>query len=244
MGHLAFDPSLNPVQTALRQLPLLICRRCCCCHCSCCFIYVFLALLNVFYYHTFSRQLSAFSLCFFLSLPLLVLSTIELSVKVSLSPDIIVCGWLGWKHRLTRCFCRFRRCCHCRCYSYCCYCWRCYCRCYSCCRCWCRCCCLWRCFSSGNPRFTLWLVKVVHTWHQRPDLFLDSITSLALSQSTRKFLCWLASDNFTLTHPKKAFTRSGKNICAPSRPGSDIWRVLALKQLQCCSGRWGSFVPL
>ena len=34
-------------------------------------------------------------------LPVLVLSTIYLFMKVSLSPDIILCGWLGFKHQLT-----------------------------------------------------------------------------------------------------------------------------------------------
>ena len=50
-------------------------------------------------FHKFSRQLSAFSLC---SSGLLsaswVRSTIYLLTKVSLSPDIILCGWLGLKH--------------------------------------------------------------------------------------------------------------------------------------------------
>ena len=34
---------------------------------------------------------------------LLVFSTIYLFVKVSLSPDIFRCGWLGLKHQLTNC---------------------------------------------------------------------------------------------------------------------------------------------
>ena len=52
--------------------------------------------------HKFSWQLYAFSLCSSgLSSALLVLSTTYLSMKVSLSPDIILCGWLGLKHQLT-----------------------------------------------------------------------------------------------------------------------------------------------
>ena len=45
------------------------------------------------------------TLCFLtfsdLIFALLVLSTIYLFRKVSISPDIILCGWLGWKHQLT-----------------------------------------------------------------------------------------------------------------------------------------------
>ena len=55
-----------------------------------------------FSFHKFSRQLSAFSLCFFgLISALLILSVIPLFMQVSLSPDIILCGWLGLKHQLT-----------------------------------------------------------------------------------------------------------------------------------------------
>ena len=58
---------------------------------------VFMALSTVLHFHKFSRQLSAFSLCSFgLISALLVLSTKYLFMKVSLSPDIILCGWLGW----------------------------------------------------------------------------------------------------------------------------------------------------
>ena len=47
-------------------------------------------------FHKFSRQLSAFSLCSSgLMSALLVLSAIYLFIKVSFSPDIILCGWLG-----------------------------------------------------------------------------------------------------------------------------------------------------
>ena len=46
--------------------------------------------------HKFSPQLYAFSLCAFsLISALLVLSTVYLFKKVSLSPDIILCGWLN-----------------------------------------------------------------------------------------------------------------------------------------------------
>ena len=53
-------------------------------------------------FHEFSRQLFTFLLCF--SGPtstLLVLSTVYLFMKVSLSPDIILCGWLGLKYQQT-----------------------------------------------------------------------------------------------------------------------------------------------
>ena len=53
---------------------------------------------NCISFHTFS----AFSLCSSgLVSPSLVLSTIYLFVKVSLCPDIILCGCLGLKHQLT-----------------------------------------------------------------------------------------------------------------------------------------------
>ena len=56
---------------------------------------------NSISFHKFSRQLFAFSLCpSGLNSALLVLSTIYLFMKVSLSPDIILCGWLGSKHQL------------------------------------------------------------------------------------------------------------------------------------------------
>ena len=57
---------------------------------------------NCISFRRFSRQLSVFSLCFCgLSSALLVLSTKYLFMKVSHSPDILVCGWLGLKHQLT-----------------------------------------------------------------------------------------------------------------------------------------------
>ena len=57
---------------------------------------------NCISFHKFSQQLTAFSLCFSgLISALLVLSAMYLSIKVSLSPDVIPCGWLGLKHQLT-----------------------------------------------------------------------------------------------------------------------------------------------
>ena len=57
---------------------------------------------NCILFYKFSRQLFAFSLCSSgLISTLLVLSTVYLFMKVSFSPDIIFCGWLGLKHQLT-----------------------------------------------------------------------------------------------------------------------------------------------
>ena len=57
---------------------------------------------NCISFHKFSRQLSVFSLCSSgLIFALLVLSTIYLFMKVSFSSDVILCGWLGLKYRLT-----------------------------------------------------------------------------------------------------------------------------------------------
>ena len=56
---------------------------------------------NCISFHKFSRQLPAFSLCSSsLHSASSALSTIYLCMKVSLSPDIILCGWLGLKHQL------------------------------------------------------------------------------------------------------------------------------------------------
>ena len=53
----------------------------------------FMALSSVFHSVKFSRQLSAFSLCSSdLISTLFILSTIYLFMKVSFSPDIILCG--------------------------------------------------------------------------------------------------------------------------------------------------------
>ena len=58
-------------------------------------------------FHKFSRQFSAFSLgSSGLISASLVLSTIYLFMKVSLSPDRILCGWLGLKHQATSSFLR------------------------------------------------------------------------------------------------------------------------------------------
>ena len=68
--------------------------RSCVCFCPCPF--------NCISFHKFSEQLSALSPCSSgHNSALLVLSTIYLFMKVSLSPDIILCGWLGLKHQLT-----------------------------------------------------------------------------------------------------------------------------------------------
>ena len=63
---------------------------------------------NCISFHKFSRQLSAFSLFFrfFRSFVLPVLYppywwSFHLFMKVSFSPDLILCGWLGLKHQLT-----------------------------------------------------------------------------------------------------------------------------------------------
>ena len=64
-----------------------------------------MALSTVFHSINFPRQLSAFSLCSSgLISAILVLSTIYLFVKVSLSPAIILCSWLGLRHLLTKLF--------------------------------------------------------------------------------------------------------------------------------------------
>ena len=53
--------------------------------------------------HKFSWQLFAFSLCSSrLIFAFLVLSTLYLFTKVSLSPDMILCGWLGLKYQITK----------------------------------------------------------------------------------------------------------------------------------------------
>ena len=58
-----------------------------------CVCFCLYGLLNCILFHKFSGQLSAFSLCSSgLISALLVLSTIYLFMKVSLSPDLILCG--------------------------------------------------------------------------------------------------------------------------------------------------------
>ena len=72
--------------------------------CSCVYFCLY-GPFNCISFHKFSRQLSAFSLCSSgLISALLVLSTIYLFMKVSLSPNVILCGWLGLKHQLTNLF--------------------------------------------------------------------------------------------------------------------------------------------
>ena len=67
----------------------------CVCFCLC-------GPFNCISLHKFSRQLSAFSLCSSgLISALLVHSSVYLFTKVSFSPDVILCGWLGLKHQLT-----------------------------------------------------------------------------------------------------------------------------------------------
>ena len=69
------------------------------CSCVC---FCLNAPFNWISFHKFSLQLSIFSLCSSgLISALWVLSTICLCMKVSLSPDIILYGWLGLKHQLT-----------------------------------------------------------------------------------------------------------------------------------------------
>ena len=57
---------------------------------------------NCISFQNFSWQLFAFWLCSSDLIPpsLLVLSTVYLFMKVSLSPDVILCGWLGLKYQL------------------------------------------------------------------------------------------------------------------------------------------------
>ena len=69
------------------------------CSCVCFCLY---GPFNCISFHKLSRQLFAFSLgSSGLNSALLVLSTIYLFMKLSLSPDVILCGWLGLKHQLT-----------------------------------------------------------------------------------------------------------------------------------------------
>ena len=77
-------------------------RKTCFLFCSCVCLCLY-GPFNCISFHKFSRQLSAFSLrTSGLISAFLVLSTIYLFMKVSLSPDIILCGWLGLKHQLTK----------------------------------------------------------------------------------------------------------------------------------------------
>ena len=70
---------------------------------SCCVYFCPYDHFNCTSFHKFSQQLSTFSICSSgLTYALLVLSTIYLFMKVSFSPDIILCGWLGLKNQLTK----------------------------------------------------------------------------------------------------------------------------------------------
>ena len=69
--------------------------------CSCVYFCLY-GPFNCISFHKFSRQLSVFwprSSGLISALP--VLSTIYLFMKVSFSPDMILCGWLGLEHQLT-----------------------------------------------------------------------------------------------------------------------------------------------
>ena len=59
--------------------------------------------LNCISFHKFSRQLFAFSLCppGLISVLLVLSAMFFFFMKVSFSPDIVLCGWLGLKHILT-----------------------------------------------------------------------------------------------------------------------------------------------
>ena len=77
----------------------------CSCVCLC-----FYGPFNCISFHIFSQHLSAFLLCSSgLISALLVLSTIYLYMTVSFRPDIILCGWLGFKHQLTNSLIILRR---------------------------------------------------------------------------------------------------------------------------------------
>ena len=72
-------------------LPFLFCSYVCFCLYS-----------NCIPFHEFSRQHSDFSLCSSgLISAFMVLWILYLFMKVSLSPDVILCGWLGLKHQLS-----------------------------------------------------------------------------------------------------------------------------------------------
>ena len=71
--------------------------------CSCFCLY---GPFNCISFHTFSRELSAFSLWSSgLTSASFVLSTRYHFMKVSFNPDIIFCGWLDLKHQLTQFSC-------------------------------------------------------------------------------------------------------------------------------------------
>ena len=81
-----------------RQKPTEVAYSFLFCSCVCLCLY---CSFNSISFHKFSRQLAASSLCSSgLYSALLVLSVIYFFIKVFLSPDIILSGWLGLKHQL------------------------------------------------------------------------------------------------------------------------------------------------
>ena len=81
----------------LRYKPTELAHSVLFCSCVCFCLYGPFSCIS---FNKFSRQLSAFSLCSSgLMSASLVLSAIYLCMKVSLSTDIILCGWLGLKHQ-------------------------------------------------------------------------------------------------------------------------------------------------
>ena len=69
--------------------------------CSCVYFFRY-GPFNCISFHKFSWKLSAFSFCSSgLISASMVISAIYLFMKLSLRPDIILCGWLGLKHQLT-----------------------------------------------------------------------------------------------------------------------------------------------
>ena len=109
------------VVVTLANCPYGLTVKCCgyCCLCLClwykptklahsfwfcsCVCFCLYGPFNCIWFHNFSRQLSAFSLCSRgLISASLVLSTVYLFIEISLCPDIIIlCGGLGLKHQLT-----------------------------------------------------------------------------------------------------------------------------------------------
>ena len=72
----------------------------------CSYVYFCLyGLFNCISFHKFSWQLHFLTLLFqFYFCIIGPFNYIYLSVKVSFRPDIILCGWPGWKNQLTNCF--------------------------------------------------------------------------------------------------------------------------------------------
>ena len=88
----------NVVVLCLWHIPSELAHSFLFCSCVCFYLY---GPFNCISFHKFSWQNSASSFCSSdLISALLVLSTIYLFMKVFLSPDMILCGWLGLKHQL------------------------------------------------------------------------------------------------------------------------------------------------